>query len=662
MKIQHTKDSAVVVGASATNFGLNLKDPSIFVQMLLNLYSDPISSTIRELVSNAWDANKESNSTEPVVVGLLDGKFFVRDFGTGISPEFMNDGYCIIGYSTKRDSDEFIGGYGFGRVSPLSYSTQYWVNTIYNGVSYQYLIFLDESTIKQVLLHQEPCLDPSGTMVSLQIKNNHEIGQWKRSIHNQCAYFHNTVISIEDTREQVIVQDGLYKHTKTSNFNITTGLVLGSVLYPLKGGNDELNSELNLVVHFDLDEGIVPNPSREAYVLNNETKKKIDSRLNIIYKEIFDTMSKEASIVRDMDDLDKLFAYHSKHPEVDWNIKKRLLYETLSEALGEDCIDTEHSEYIMNWNLFTHVKNSVAGLHGSMYCERWTKKKYEWANINNIRYAAKVSHKRKVGVNFHSIPDIADYDQKCDHIVSTLIQSYIEKYYEPFDEDAYNKWCTENKTKRSLPKGDIKYYRSSMISLTCTLDKDVINLEDRKTYHYIFKASPETAKKYWTFITNNFSKMIMTKNYGYDLDKLEKDPILKRMVSKAFRNKIMNDYTFLRNWRIVNYLDDIDPQLSQVIKDLNLQFTEYTPEDEALYNLGCTLNCFDKDEASLRFVDSRCKHLKFLNLIGGVSGRYFSDEEVALIKRQYILSRHYDKNPVELPVEQVESEHELEIN
>lgn len=51
MKINIQQENALIVGAETTQFGLNLEDPGIFVQMLLNLYSDPIASSVRELVS-----------------------------------------------------------------------------------------------------------------------------------------------------------------------------------------------------------------------------------------------------------------------------------------------------------------------------------------------------------------------------------------------------------------------------------------------------------------------------------------------------------------------------------------------------------------------------------------------------------------------------------
>ena len=77
-----------------------------------NLYSHPMTSFLREIVSNAVDSHIEAKTEEPIIIYRTEKDLSIRDFGTGISPERFQEIYLNIGSSTKRESNDYIGSFG----------------------------------------------------------------------------------------------------------------------------------------------------------------------------------------------------------------------------------------------------------------------------------------------------------------------------------------------------------------------------------------------------------------------------------------------------------------------------------------------------------------------------------------------------------------------
>lgn len=119
MKIDTSQRNVEVVG-DIKEFKTSIDPKNLeFITTLLssNLYSDPEQSFIREIVSNAWDSHVEAGTTSvPVIVRFGkyggEGSVTIRDYGVGLSPERFQEVYCNIGSSTKRESNDFIGGFG----------------------------------------------------------------------------------------------------------------------------------------------------------------------------------------------------------------------------------------------------------------------------------------------------------------------------------------------------------------------------------------------------------------------------------------------------------------------------------------------------------------------------------------------------------------------
>ena len=685
MKIETRQEEALILGAETTSFGLNLKDPSVFVQMLLNLYKQPIESVVRECGSNAIDANVESGTDQPVVIGIEGDNFFVRDFGLGLSPDFMNNnipvespngivyvGYCTIGYSTKKDSEILIGHYGFGRLSPLAYTNQYWINTVYQGVSYEYLIFLDGNTIKQTLLKSEPTDDPSGTTVTVRIKKN-ERWAWVNAISQQCAYFDKAIVNVGTPKTVEVTFDGL---VKTSNiYSNSAHIVFGCVYYPIDWNifqDWEFLADLKVGIHIGINEGLVPNPGRESYILNDSAKELLISKFKQISESLWqecDTYLKDLSTQKE---IHRLKFFSGNDIPISFPISYKT-YKQICTLLGKDVVKIEVYPEIES-NVYTVWRTIVNGFDG-LYIDRKRIYKESWTKLNEEYCAKQVSrNKNKIEFFYSVFPDYTGIEdsertihrrKRHDEIRDELVKQFIEEFTIPFDQAGFEEWKKNRKKEKKETKQGVSYYRESFTSVTnCVREKGDIDLNNCL---YIFSVdSDETAKKYWYPISKLHKSIILYKDKSGmsasldDINNMKPSPFLKRLCSEALRAKVWNilgDKT--KNKSILKLIQEVNPLLHQYLIELDLKESPFKEEHQALVEVGELLGCFDKDEMKLKYAKHHLNKLLFIKYLGRQTytweGIVFSDEELHLIKRYYILERLAEKKEpvIEVPTNQL---------
>ncbi len=162
-----------------------------------NIYENPKQSMIKELISNSLDVHVENNVARPIEITLpntFNNLLVIRDFGTGLSKEFMSTKYTQVGFSTKEESELSLGAYGIGRLSPLAYTDVYYIDSYYKGTYSKYMLTVyDEGAKKKVSLlniGEWATNEPSGLKVSIPIKEE-DYSSIESIVKEHCRYLHN---------------------------------------------------------------------------------------------------------------------------------------------------------------------------------------------------------------------------------------------------------------------------------------------------------------------------------------------------------------------------------------------------------------------------------------------------------------------------------------
>ena len=145
----------------------------LVMDMLAKLYSEPHKAVLREYVSNAYDANVEAGTTKPVEVHMPEqGEDWlsVRDYGRGLDYMGIVSVFANFGTSTKRDSDNLIGGFGIGSKSGLAISDAINVTSVCNGLLNEFVLErTPNGIITRFTKENEPTTDESGTTITIKL-------------------------------------------------------------------------------------------------------------------------------------------------------------------------------------------------------------------------------------------------------------------------------------------------------------------------------------------------------------------------------------------------------------------------------------------------------------------------------------------------------------
>jgi len=156
------------------------------------IYPDKISAIWREYGCNAMDANIEAGMHDlPIEITLPSSRAseaVIRDFGDGMSEEQMTEVYCMLGESTKRDSNAVTGTYGIGAKAGYAYGNMFTVTTWHKGKRTIYQFFRDNGRLKMTKVSVTDSNEKSGTEVKVPVRNE-DLEEFHQKAESVFRYF-----------------------------------------------------------------------------------------------------------------------------------------------------------------------------------------------------------------------------------------------------------------------------------------------------------------------------------------------------------------------------------------------------------------------------------------------------------------------------------------
>lgn len=282
--------SAIVSGDfEMAKFGA-LMGPKMFKTVIADLYSNKPQSIMRELCTNAYDAQIEKgNADRPIEVRLptfFDSTFAVRDFGNAMSHEQIMSHYITLFKSTKDQDNLAVGKYGLGSKSPFSYTEQFAIISRQSGVKRTYSAYRTSDWEPHcVFIGSEETDEEDGLEVTFPVRDA-DINLFQQAFVNVALGFpvrpHCEIQIFNDKLDQmvehlIINQDGIQIFSKRVGNLAQWNVRMGCVIYPIDfaplllphWGNLGMNPSC-IVLNIPIG-SINITPSREAIDYDTET-------------------------------------------------------------------------------------------------------------------------------------------------------------------------------------------------------------------------------------------------------------------------------------------------------------------------------------------------------------------------------------------------------
>lgn len=260
------------------------------------LYSNKYEAILRELGCNAYDSHVEAGFPEkPFTVHLptrLNPIFSVRDYGVGLDHESVMGLYTTYFASTKNDSNDFVGCMGLGSKSPFSYTKNFTITAIKDGVKGQYSAYIGEQGVPNIVqLATEETDEGNGVEVAFAVEDRNDMRQFQHEAKNVYKWFQTrpeftgSAIDIPELKYaemDIIPGTHMAEHRNWGNKSYA---IMGNVAYPINvpSGEDlpegvrSLLHDNSFMIRFEIGELAIA-ASREELGYDPQTIKSLISK------------------------------------------------------------------------------------------------------------------------------------------------------------------------------------------------------------------------------------------------------------------------------------------------------------------------------------------------------------------------------------------------
>lgn len=238
-------------------------DSRQIAKLAIEQYNQPLYAALREPITNACESHVMAGKADVPFDLIMDHdsltgitSITVRDYGTGVDQDFLENGFFRLGHSTKRDTNEVGGAFGLGAKAAFAVSQGRVMSvSSYDGERVcRVTAYMAEDGLIRVNAHgAEPSTEPRGLALQFEVNTGkHSEDDWEIDASSGLPSFTKFLMPADLGRNSSALHysirhsDGL----KVPGSEFVSVLV--KALYPVGHPGSTYNAKPRLIVNGDV--------------------------------------------------------------------------------------------------------------------------------------------------------------------------------------------------------------------------------------------------------------------------------------------------------------------------------------------------------------------------------------------------------------------------